>query len=457
MTVRTCDRELGQLYDDVESGLNVGYWFDPGDGRTFQRFNDHPLNYRDAMRHPVHSWVEYKEGFSPGLVGRVLAEVGATTETVVLDPFCGGGTTPVTCFYRGVPSVGVEANPFSHFLAKVKTRRYRPDDLRDARKLLPEVVNGPPAGPPSTEFSMIDRLFPSKVLGALLGVRERVDNLGEEGKKVRDLFFLAWLALLEPLSNYRKAGNGLKRRVPRQLRRLEKLEARDVNAAFARKVGEILSDLESYCIPRGRRFPDVPEPAVLCDTCLNLERILPPESVGATVFSPPYLNCFDYAEIYKVELWLGGFVNSYAELGNLREKSMISHVNNKRASSPPRSRAVGTLVDLLVEHFDGERLWNQKIPDVVRGYFGDFEALVSRLADVHLDGSLLAVVVSNSSYGGVVVPTDALVARIAESYGFSVVGIEAVRPIVTSSQQFSVLRDRGLTRFMRESVVWARK
>ena len=31
--------------------------------------------------------------------------------------------------------------------------------------------------------------------------------------------------------------------------------------------------------------------------------------IGLCVFSPPYANCFDYCEVYKLEFWIGGFVN----------------------------------------------------------------------------------------------------------------------------------------------------
>ena len=39
-------------------------------------------------------------------------------------------------------------------------------------------------------------------------------------------------------------------------------------------------------------------------------------SIDGIIFSPPYANCFDYTEIYKLELWFGGFVKDYSELKN---------------------------------------------------------------------------------------------------------------------------------------------
>lgn len=38
-----------------------------------------------------------------------------------MDPFCGTGTTNVECLKRGIPSVGIEANPIVWFASRVKT------------------------------------------------------------------------------------------------------------------------------------------------------------------------------------------------------------------------------------------------------------------------------------------------------------------------------------------------
>ena len=41
--------------------------------------------------------------------------------SVVLDPFCGTGTTIVEAKLNDIPSVGIEANTFAHFASQVKT------------------------------------------------------------------------------------------------------------------------------------------------------------------------------------------------------------------------------------------------------------------------------------------------------------------------------------------------
>ena len=70
-------------------------------------------------------------------------------------------------------------------------------------------------------------------------------------------------------------------------------------------------------------------------------------------------------------------------------------------------------------------------------------------------GGHCAIVVSNSAYAGVVVPTDLFLAMIAEKLGFEVEEIEVERLIITSSQQYK--KTEHLRKYLRESIVKIKK
>src|SRR5687767_5006037 len=67
-----------------------------------------------------HSWYRFVLSFPPHLVRDYLKEFGLDQNSVLLDPFCGTGTTLVESKLLGVKSVGLEANSFAHFAASVK-------------------------------------------------------------------------------------------------------------------------------------------------------------------------------------------------------------------------------------------------------------------------------------------------------------------------------------------------
>jgi SAM-dependent methyltransferase len=70
----------------------------------------------------IHDWYRIVHGYSDHLVSGLLAEFDIDRKDLVLDPFCGTGTTLVECMKKSISSVGVDANPSSCFAARVKTK-----------------------------------------------------------------------------------------------------------------------------------------------------------------------------------------------------------------------------------------------------------------------------------------------------------------------------------------------
>ena len=68
----------------------------------------------------IHDWYRFVLSFPPHLVQQYLEDFCADQTSLVLDPFCGTGTTNVECKKRGIPSWGIEASPLTHFASKTK-------------------------------------------------------------------------------------------------------------------------------------------------------------------------------------------------------------------------------------------------------------------------------------------------------------------------------------------------
>ena len=73
---------------------------------------------------PIHRWVPWVAGFSAAFVQDVLDCFLPTREAyppLVLDPFCGVGTTLVESVRYGADGVGFEINPYAALASRVKT------------------------------------------------------------------------------------------------------------------------------------------------------------------------------------------------------------------------------------------------------------------------------------------------------------------------------------------------
>ena len=71
----------------------------------------------------IHGWYNFVLGFSDTLVAQIMDRLSVAPNKLVLDPFCGTGTTLVESMKRGIPSIGIDSSPFSCFVSRVKTNK----------------------------------------------------------------------------------------------------------------------------------------------------------------------------------------------------------------------------------------------------------------------------------------------------------------------------------------------
>jgi hypothetical protein len=132
----------------------------------------------------------------------------------------------------------------------------------------------------------------------------------------------------------------------------------------------------------------------------------------------------------------------------LRRRSLRSHLGAALDRPVLRLPEVEELIDRMDP---GSYAVRMRVPALVRGYFSDMAAVVRRCRHLLVPGGRCCVVVGNSAYGGVIIPTDALIARLGLAAGFEEASVVPVRHLTVAPQQRTELRGReGL---MRESVV----
>lgn len=397
-------------------------------------------NFVYSAKYARHRWFNYKEGFSPILVEKIFDEYKLNKSSVVCDPFCGAGTTLAVAKAKGMKSIGFEVNPFAAFITKAKTEDYSKADMEEFEKLLQKLSTIEIAANielPENEY--LCRIFESEMLLSQLNIRKYINELPES--KPKELLFFAWICTLEECALYRKAGNGLKvkRRPPTY----------DKGCAFKFAM-ECISKKAASMIEDFSIEDNGPIPQVYVESVTTMEKNVAKNTLDLVLFSPPYANCFDYTKIYYLELWFAGFVNSTSDQKNIRMKSLRSHCH---ATWPERYTGFNLpeLNDQIIPLLRQQKLWTNRIPDMLNGYFADIEEALRQIYDSLKNGGHCAIVVSNSAYAGIVIPTDVFLAMIAEKIGFKVQEIAVERLIITSSQQYK--KTEHVRKYLRESIV----
>ena len=389
------------------------------------------VNFDTNQNYPRHSWFDIKEGYSTDLVKNVLLDLKINKDDgYIMDPFSGSGTTVLASSILGYQSIGIEVNPFLYYLSKIKNINYsnkfnlflnRFKKLNIKRQILSEVP----------KLSISKKLFKNQ-LNEILKIKNWIGKIKDNNCK--ELFFCAYLCSLDKASYAKKDGNGLKypkNKIPQNFR--------DV----------FISNLEKF-IEDTKKVKIKKKPLLFLGNNL---KILSQNSfkqkyrnkIALCVFSPPYANCFDYTEVYKTELWFGDFVKEYKDIRNLRNKTLSSHLNKTFAD-------VKILKEITpyINKIKTKKLWSNKITIMLINYFYEMDVLLSKLNTLICKNGKCVIVVGNSSYGNIAIPTDEILKKLAKKNGFKNNYIIQARKLGTSSQQYKNIDDLNK---LRESLV----
>ncbi len=399
--------------------------------RTYEKL----VNFSQTSDIPIHNWFYYQEGFSPILVTRILSKLGMNKPgMVVFDPFAGSGTTLLTAKKSGMKSYGFELNPFSEYMIRAKTTNYSKEELDKVKKFKVPKFSKIKRVYDKYELSIIKNLFDEEKLIKIELLKKKISLVKNE--KVKMLLYADLWSILAQVSNYRKGGNGLKRK--------RVMKDYDPFVEFNLKKNKMSDDLQNK-----NGF----EPHIINDSCLNMDHYKLPK-FNLSFFSPPYANCFDPFEVYKIELWVGEFVKSYDELRVKRKTALTSNLNANIHKQIDKSHRT-ELLDKIIDYLSSKRLWDMRIVSMLDIYFNEMKNVLEMIFSKTKKGGFCVVVVGNSAYGNLSIPTDLLLAELGQKIGFKIKQIIAARNNETSSQQHSNL-DK-YSEYLRESIVIMKK
>jgi hypothetical protein len=408
------------------------------------------VHWKQNNSAPVHRWYKYREGFSPELID--VLGLGRR----ILDPFAGSGSVMVGAAERGLVSTGIDVNPLATFVSRVKLTPLTPRQLEAVRLHAESVGRGQFADEswPTPALNIAEKLFEPEILTTIMQLRRTIEDFAQD-EPVHRYLLLAWISSLETVGSYFKEGNGIKyrnmKRAPNAyVRRTEgewqQTRFGEDQRAFAvktyiRRLEHMLEDDAS--VDRSTWAPQRVETGSATAALPRLDG-----AMDSILFSPPYANRFDYFEALKVELWFGGFVSSYEELRRLRKASMRSHLASDLSQPSEHLDELDGLIDLM----DPESYaMKTRVPGLLAGYFDDMRQVLEQCRRLVVTGGRVFVVVGNSAYAGVIVPSDVLIAELGRRVGFSNARVSRVRALTVAPQQRQRLD--GLSEYMRESVV----
>jgi len=402
---------------------------------------------------PIHRWYPLVEGYSTDFVRNIIEEQEIRPE-FCFDPFGGIGTTALTCYEMGIKCVSIEASPFFYDVSNIKINfsNLSSDTLEklinkiaislSKSKLLVEH----PKLQSKTFFENSKRekwVFHQSASNGIFDIVKSIDKICKnENEEYKKVFKISLATILQEVSNVFKNGKCLSYKKKWKEKKYEREEVHQFFLKHAKDV--ILEDLKNIDLKYDDFYKE--NEIVFGDSRKKVKEIS--NGIDIVITSPPYLNSRDYTDIYRLELWMLGYVSNYESERVIRKSALTSHVQIQLPKVDyPKIDELEKAIAYLES--DKAELWNLNIPNMVRGYFNDMQNLLFDLKSKLNTNAKIYINVSNSAYSNYIIEVDLIIAKAAELIGYRCEEIRIARPIKTSSQQAKKMNiDK-----MRESVI----
>lgn len=392
---------------------------------------------------PAHDWYRFVLSFPPHLVRDYADRFELNSDSLLLDPFCGTGTTIVEGKKLGIPAVGIEAVPMPLLASQTKVD-WTPDPERlkaHAEHLAERVLatlerEGVSDDPGENQAAAGEE--------SLRSLPETTAKLLLKGS-ISPLPLHKVLALLEVLDEersspyYRHELLALAKLLPTEFGNLRfgpevgvgaKKEDAPVVGSWLSQVWRMVEDLRGLS-----SMNDTPASAVSGDA-RDIGELIAPQSVDAVICSPPYPNEKDYLRIVRLESVLLGFIEDKLQLRALKQSLVRSNTRGVyKGDEDDKWVRSNQNITRIAKEIEARRIalgkdsgFERAYHRVTKLYFGGMARHFHSLSRVLRPGARLAYVVGDqASYLRVMIRTAKLLAEVAESQGYELEGIDLFR------------------------------
>jgi len=386
------------------------------------------FTFHGNVRDTRYGWLRLTPAYSVHLVRELLAS-RALPELPVLDPFCGTGTTLLTCAELGIPCATLDVNPFLVWLARAKTAKYSAKSLKSADSLVTEMSRAAHArgnAPWLPALHQIEKWWQKPALHAL-GRAFAVLAQTDADAAAQDLAKLAFCRTLIKSANVSFGHQSMS-------------FARDAeNSPSARRVSAALREAFTPIAKAAAiALPPSPRRVHLGDA-RTVAKHVGKARFGSVITSPPYANRMSYVRELRPYMYWLGYLELASDAGELDWQaiggtwgSATSRVAVWQSKQKSPLGELETIVAKIARH-------SEVLSRYVAKYFVDMLAHVKSLSTVVARGGEVHYVVGNSKFFDVLLPVERIFAEIFELCGFRAARVTTLRKRTSKAELYEYL------------------
>lgn len=372
----------------------------------------------------THGFHKYPAKFIPHIpkwaINKYLA--GQKNKTI-LDPFCGSGTTLAEGILAGHNVIGIDIDPLSCLIAKVKTTNVNISELSKVSDWVAKGIKSKKRGEFKPECETIEHWFPKETINKLSRIRTLINQIPErfgDNKSIKDIQHLLVICFSSIIRRVSFADNESQKTY---VSHTHIKTPEEPLSLFLKQLDLFKERITQF----SENIPKLKNRIICSSSTESLKAKLNGQDVNLVITSPPYIKAIDYIYNQMVELfWIGDLFGIQTQSKqNEKKKEYIGtkHFHRKEfVEYTPFETTIGIkqLDNKIQKVFKTDKKNGHKHAYITFKYFAGMEKHFAEISKCLDNGRHYIMVIGDSSVSNISFNTADFLTEIAERNGFKI-------------------------------------
>jgi DNA modification methylase len=369
----------------------------------------------------THGFHKYPAKFIPQIPRWALQKyVQPNSKQIILDPFCGSGTTLIESGLNGNQSYGIDIDPLSVLISKVKTTKINILILNEIVKKLLENIDKKQSNTFTPECKTLEHWFTTDAIEKLSKIRYLIDKIfvefgnETEVKDIYDLLMICFSSILRRVSN---ADNESQKTY---VSHTKIKHPEEVNLLFIKQLNYFIERITDFSSNKNLKTPIVFNNS----SATSISELLNGQKIDLAITSPPYIKAIDYIYNQMIELfWIGDLFQMQTQI--LQNEKKTFYIGNKQIPtkefanySPFETKFHIDLLDIKLQQvFEADKRNGHKHSYITYKYFTEMEQHFVKISKCLKQNAHYIMVVGDSTVSDIFFDTADILTEIAKRHG----------------------------------------